>query len=107
MNYGRYQIIKKVGEGMMGVVYQAHDPRIDRIIALKVLREDLAGRDDSRLKFVSEAQATSQLEHPGWKTDEGRTVPDPVHRRSHATAYSIQDAYGFLAQPFGPSGEDR
>jgi len=40
MKYGRYKIIKELGRGAMGLVYQAHDPEIDRLIALKVLRED-------------------------------------------------------------------
>ena len=37
MQYGRYEIIKELGKGGMGVVYHAHDPQIDRPVALKVL----------------------------------------------------------------------
>lgn len=63
MNYGRYQIIKKVGEGMMGVVYQAHDPRIDRTIALKVLREDRLQSDEYVQRFLKEAVAIGRISH--------------------------------------------
>ena len=63
MNYGRYQIIKKVGEGMMGVVYQAHDPRIDRIIALKVLREDRIQNEEYVQRFLKEAVAIGRISH--------------------------------------------
>jgi serine/threonine-protein kinase len=63
MNYGRYQIIKKVGEGMMGVVYQAHDPRIDRTIALKVLREDRVQSEEYVQRFLKEAVAIGRINH--------------------------------------------
>jgi serine/threonine-protein kinase len=40
MNYGRYQIVQEIGKGSMGVVYKAHDPNLDLMVALKVLRQD-------------------------------------------------------------------
>jgi eukaryotic-like serine/threonine-protein kinase len=65
MNYGRYQIVAELGRGSMGVVYKAHDPQIDRPIALKVLREDRVTSDDFVRRFLKEAMAVGRLSHPG------------------------------------------
>ncbi len=65
MNYGRYQIVAELGRGSMGVVYKAHDPQIDRMIALKVLREDRVTSDDFVRRFLKEAMAVGRLSHPG------------------------------------------
>lgn len=64
MQYGRYEIIKKLGKGGMGVVYQAHDPQIDRPVALKVLRVDRVGSEDFVLRFFKEAKFIGRLSHP-------------------------------------------
>lgn len=74
MNYGRYQIVKELGKGSMGIVYQAHDPQIDRLVALKVLREDRVGGEDFVLRFLKEAKAIGRLSHPNIVTvyDVGR-----------------------------------
>ena len=74
MNYGRYQILKELGKGAMGFVFQAHDPQIDRLVALKVLREDRVGGEDFVLRFMKEAQAIGRLSHPNIVTvyDVGR-----------------------------------
>lgn len=65
MNYGRYQIVSELGRGSMGVVYEAHDPQINRRIALKVLREDRVTSDDYVQRFLKEATAIGRLSHPG------------------------------------------
>lgn len=64
MNYGRYQIVKELGKGSMGVVYQAYDPQIDRVIALKVLRQDRTTSDAFVQRFLTEAKAIGRLSHP-------------------------------------------
>ena len=64
MNYGRYQIIKEVGHGSMGVVYQARDPNIDRIVALKILRQDRMTTGDFAKRFIKEAKVIGRLSHP-------------------------------------------
>ena len=64
MNYGRYQIVKEVGRGSMGVVYQALDPRIERLVALKVLRQDRLTSDEIVRRFLKEAKAIGRLTHP-------------------------------------------
>jgi len=63
MKYGRYEIIKELGRGAMGVVYQAHDPRIDRPVALKVLRPDRVTTQDFVQRFLKEAKAIGRLSH--------------------------------------------
>jgi serine/threonine protein kinase len=64
MNYGRYQVVKELGKGSMGMVYQAHDPEIDRLIALKVLRQDRLTSEDFVQRFLKEARAIGRLSHP-------------------------------------------
>jgi serine/threonine protein kinase len=64
MQYGRYRIIKELGKGNMGVVFQAHDPQIDRMIALKVLRPDRVTSEDFVARFLKEARAIGRLSHP-------------------------------------------
>jgi len=61
---GKFEILEKVGQGAMGVVYKARDPFIDRIVALKTLTTGLA--DDANLlkRFYSEARSAGGLQHP-------------------------------------------
>ncbi|WP_163337207.1 serine/threonine-protein kinase [Desulfopila sp. IMCC35008] len=65
MKYGRYSVVSEIGRGSMGVVYKAHDPQIDRLVALKVLRQDRVSSDDYVKRFVKEATAVGRLSHPG------------------------------------------
>lgn len=62
--YGRYRIVKELGKGTMGVVYQAHDPQIDRMVALKVLRPDRVTSEAFVNRFLKEARAIGRLSHP-------------------------------------------
>jgi serine/threonine protein kinase/Tol biopolymer transport system component len=61
---GPYQIESKLGEGGMGVVYRALDPRLDRPVAIKVLRADAALTAERKRRFIQEAKAASALNHP-------------------------------------------
>jgi serine/threonine-protein kinase len=63
MNYGRYEIVKELGKGSMGVVYQANDPQIGRTIALKVLRPDRVSSEDFVQRFLKEARAIGRMSH--------------------------------------------
>jgi len=61
---GHYRVVEKIGTGGMGEVYRAHDERLDRDVAIKVLLEEVA-QDPERLhRFEREAKAVAQLAHP-------------------------------------------
>ena len=61
---GPFRVESKLGEGGMGVVWKAHDPRLNRFVALKLLPPGLAQNDERRARFIQEAQAASALNHP-------------------------------------------
>jgi serine/threonine-protein kinase len=63
MKYGRYQIVQEIGKGSMGVVYKAHDPNLDLIVALKVLRQDRVESEAFVRRFLSEARVLGRLDH--------------------------------------------
>ena len=60
-----YDILEKIGEGGMGVVYKARDNHLDRLLAIKVLPEERTADVDRKRRFVQEAKAASGLNHPG------------------------------------------
>lgn len=59
-----YQILEKLGEGGMGVVYKAQDTSLDRLVAIKFLPSHLSATPDHRARFLHEAKATAALSHP-------------------------------------------
>lgn len=60
----RYEIQEKIGTGGMAVVYKARDHRLNRLVAVKILKSDLAQDADFRRRFSAEAAAVAQLSHP-------------------------------------------
>ena len=58
----RYKILKRLGEGGMGSLYLARDPEMDRLLAIKLLREDVES-DELRERFKREARANARLNH--------------------------------------------
>lgn len=61
---GNHQIIRQIGEGGMGVVYQARDTVLDRTVALKILPPHLVQNPDFMHRFRTEAYAQARLQHP-------------------------------------------
>src|SRR3954466_9709445 len=59
----RYRIIRKIGEGGMGAVYQAEHALIEKKIALKILFQDLTRRPDLIQRFLQEAKSASRIGH--------------------------------------------
>ncbi|MCA9694356.1 MAG: serine/threonine protein kinase, partial [Myxococcales bacterium] len=59
----RYRIVAPIGRGGFGVVYRAHDPQLDRDIALKLLRTDQSDAE-ARARLLREARAAARIRHP-------------------------------------------
>lgn len=60
----RYEILERIGTGGMAVVYKAKCHRLNRLVAVKILKDDLAQDEDFRRRFNAESQAVAQLSHP-------------------------------------------
>jgi hypothetical protein len=65
---GRYRIVERLGEGGMGVVFRAEDPRLERDVALKVLKQDALFDEPSKRRLRLEARALLRLLHPNIAT---------------------------------------
>ena len=61
---GKYRIVGKIGQGAMGEVYKAHDPLLNRYVALKTISPSLAADSEFRERFKREAQSAARLNHP-------------------------------------------
>jgi serine/threonine-protein kinase len=66
-----YSVAAKIGEGGMGEVYRASDTRLDRDVALKVLRQDFVSDEERMARFQREAQVLASLNHPNIATIHG------------------------------------
>lgn len=61
---GRYEILEEIGRGGMAVVYRARCHRLNRFVAVKILKEELSRDEDFRRRFHAESQAVAMLSHP-------------------------------------------
>ena len=60
----RYEILERIGIGGMAVVYKGRDHRLNRLVAIKILKEELASDAEFRRRFHDESQAVAMLSHP-------------------------------------------
>ena len=76
---GPYRVLKELGRGGMGVVFQAVDSTLNRTVALKVLTPESAADERARARFVREARAVAALDHPNvvtvYQVGEDNRVP--------------------------------
>jgi serine/threonine protein kinase/HAMP domain-containing protein len=75
---GRYELIERIGEGAMAEVWRAHDPGIDRVLAIKILKAEFRRNAAYTARFLREAKAAGALAHP-----------------SIVTIYDVGEAEGF------------
>jgi hypothetical protein len=61
---GKYRVLTRLGRGGMGTVLKAHDPVLDRVVALKVISSEIEVTEELRARFFREAQAGARLSHP-------------------------------------------
>ena len=65
---GRYEILRPLGRGAMGIVYLARDPQIERELALKTIRFDMVDKgfnaEEAKSRFLKEARISGRLQHP-------------------------------------------
>src|SRR5882672_3745376 len=115
---GHYEVVAKLGEGGMGVVYEARDRRLDRRVALKILPPAKVSDPARKQRFIQEAKAASALNHPNiitiYDIDSengsdyiamelvpGRTLDDIITRRrprlAEALRYAVQIADALAA----------
>jgi len=64
LHVGRFTILRRLGRGGMGAVYEGHDPALDRRVAIKTLTSDAIADAESRGRFEREARAAAKLAHP-------------------------------------------
>jgi serine/threonine protein kinase/type 1 glutamine amidotransferase len=76
---GPYRVLKLLGQGGMGAVFQAEDPRLQRTVALKVMLPEYAKKASAKDRFLREARAAAAIEHDHivgiYQVDEDRGVP--------------------------------
>jgi serine/threonine-protein kinase len=87
----RYRLVRRIAVGGMGEVWEAEDTRLDRTVAVKVLKPELCGDAEFLHRFRTEARTTASLNHPGIAGvhDYGETASTPGG--PHDTAYLVME----------------
>jgi serine/threonine-protein kinase len=98
---GRYEIDRVVGEGAMAKVYRARDPEIDRIVAIKVLKDELCVDEEIAGRFVREAKAAGAIQHPNIVTiyDVGRVGNNPYITMEFIDEKSLAELFASARMP--------
>lgn len=91
---GRYEIEAKIGQGSMAYVFKAFDPKIQRSLAIKILREDRIKDAEYRASFLRESKAAGQLTHPGIVTiyDVGEIKNHPYMAVELLDGHTLEEA---------------
>ena len=104
-----YQVVRELGKGAMGVVFLARDIALHRLVAIKVLREEMTGNPEHHERFRREARMTARLSHPNivpvhtfgeigdfvfiiMKYVHGESLAARLRRRSGASRFDHQGA---------------
>ncbi|WAL65562.1 serine/threonine-protein kinase [Amycolatopsis cynarae] len=89
----RYRLVSRIAVGGMGEVWQASDTRLDRTVAVKVLKAELSGDAEFLHRFRTEARTTASLNHPGIAAvhDYGESVAAPETGNDHSIAYLVME----------------
>jgi len=104
---GSYEILERIGEGGVGIVFKARDARLNRVVALKVLSAALTADRESRARLLREARAEASLSHPNIATcfEVGEAVPEPPDLLDPGAPGPHPERVYFLAIEYVP-GED-
>jgi len=96
-----YEILEKIGQGGMGIVYKANDTKLDRLVALKFLPKELTFNPEAKERFIQEARAAAALDHPNIctvyeinETDDGQTYISMAYIEGQSLREKIR--YGIM-----------
>src|ERR1041385_8151376 len=99
---GSYEIIEPIGAGGMGEVYRAHDTRLKRDVAIKILPEVFAGDSERMARFEREAQVLAALNHPNiaaiYAVEDRASVMELVEGETLAGPLPIKMALDYARQ---------
>lgn len=89
----RYEIGELIGRGGMAEVHRGRDRRLDRLVAIKLLKPELGEDDDFRVRFRQEAQSAARMSHPTVVRvfDAGEQVTKDAHGRAHSVPYIVME----------------
>ncbi|MHC4924880.1 MAG: protein kinase domain-containing protein, partial [Planctomycetota bacterium] len=104
MRIGPYDVVRELGRGGMGVVYEAQDTRLPRRVALKVMSRQFATSASLRLRFQREAELASKLDHPNICTvyEAGEDDGTPYLAMRYVEGQPLSDVIGESSD--APSG---